>query len=206
MEFDHGSKPYIVEDKTKKILDIILESDPHFLENNTPTESDIRKSSLLRMMKEDTDKIEYPLMVNLILILLIVAATLHYFYYRNTIALLVLILGLVAFFVIRYRLRSAILRMNSFQDNFERYASEGYLIKEMRHLSVKYLYLIFFPFVLFFSGEIINGRDFSYSFWMDMIPAVILSSIGWLIVFNDDRKSLNQMKTELEKSFGNPTN
>ena len=75
-------KPVYIEDKTKKLLEIIRESEAEFL-NETKSEikmspGEAKRIELIRRMKEDTDKIEYMVMFNVLMIALTVVALIHF--------------------------------------------------------------------------------------------------------------------------------
>lgn len=74
---------------------------------------------------------------------------------------------------------------------------KGIELKRHRIGQVKYLYIIFFPFVLFYIGELIFGRLPFNNFWIALIVAVLIGSFVWKYIFDDDLEELNQFESSL---------
>lgn len=70
-------------------------------------------------------------------------------------------------------------------------------MKSHKILQVKYLYVLFFPFVLFFIGELIFGRTPFNHFWIALAVAFIIGSFIWKYHFDDDLEELDQFESSL---------
>lgn len=75
---------------------------------------------------------------------------------------------------------------------------KGIEIKRHRILQVKYLYILFFPIILFFIGELIFGKYPFNNFWIALIIAFMMGSVVWKYIFDDDLEELDQFENSLK--------
>ncbi|MBK8627051.1 MAG: hypothetical protein IPN86_16225 [Saprospiraceae bacterium] len=192
-------KPYIVEDKTKNIQDLLdqSESDINSLPSNISL-GEAKRIELIRKMKQDTDKKEYMIMFNVLMIALAVVSVLHFVMFGTIFSLVCMLLCLVYFVYIRKRLTAATLVLAEYKNNFDKYLWEGYYLKEMRYSAVKLAYFVFFPLLVVFFTDIFRDTDERISLWMGIIVAFVISSLGWLIYFADDKEVLEDIESELK--------
>lgn len=192
-------KPYIVEDKTKNIQDLLdqSESDINSLPSNISL-GEAKRIELIRKMKQDTDKKEYMIMFNVLMIALAVVSMLHFVMFGTIFSLVCMLLCLVYFVYIRKRLTAATLVLAEYKNNFDKYLWEGYYLKEMRYSAVKLAYFVFFPLLVVFFTDIFRDTDERISLWMGIIVAFVISSLGWLIYFADDKEVLEDIESELK--------
>lgn len=195
-------KPVYIEDKTKKLLEIIRESEAEFL-NETKSEIKIspgeaKRIELIRRMKEDTDKIEYMIMFNVLMIALTVVALIHFVLFGKIFSLVCVVLGLTYFVYIRKKLTHFTLSLSNYKDNFDRYLWEGFHLKEMRYSAVKLAYFLFFPLFVVFVSDFFRTEDERLSTWLGIGIAAIISGLAWMIYFSDDKESLESIESELK--------
>lgn len=192
-------KPYIVEDKSQKIQDIIEATEETFgSQNNNLSLGEAKRIELIRKMKQDTDKHEYMIMFNVLMIALAVVSLVHFVYFGTVFSLLSVAFCLIYFVYIRKRLTLATLKLTDYKNNFDKYLWEGFYLKEMRYSAVKLAYLIFFPLLIVFISDLFSGSDERISLWMGICIAAVISSIGWLIYFSDDKNALESIESELK--------
>lgn len=188
--------PYIRENKSQKIQDIVTETENTFQQEGNITLGESKRIELIRKMKQDTDKREYMMMFNALMIGLTIVSTAHFVVFGSIFALVSILLCLVYFVYIRKRLTMATLNLTEHKNNFDRYLWEGFYLKEMRYSAVKLAYFIFFSaFISFY-----HWPDF---WWADhvllgILIAAAISSIGWLIFFSDDKNVLESIESELK--------
>jgi hypothetical protein len=195
-------KPMYQEDKTKKLLEIIRETDAEFL-NETKSEikmspGEAKRIELIRRMKEDTDKIEYMIMFNVLMIALTVVALIHFVLFGKLFSLVCVVLGLAYFVYIRKKLTHFTLGLSNYKDNFDRYLWEGFHLKEMRYSAVKLAYFLFFPLFVVFVSDFFRTEDERLSTWLGICIAALISGVAWMIYFSDDKESLESIESELK--------
>ncbi|HRG39810.1 MAG TPA: hypothetical protein PLC27_00340 [Saprospiraceae bacterium] len=188
--------PYIRENKSQKIQDIVTETENAFQHEGNITLGESKRIELIRKMKQDTDKREYMMMFNALMIGLTIISTAHFVVFGSIFALVSILLCLVYFVYIRKRLTTATLNLTEHKNNFDRYLWEGFYLKEMRYSAVKLAYFIFFPLLLVFTTDLIS--DERITFWLGILIAAAISSIGWLIFFSDDKNVLESIESELK--------
>ncbi|HMT52387.1 MAG TPA: hypothetical protein PKD16_04085 [Saprospiraceae bacterium] len=188
--------PYIRENKSQKIQDIVTETENAFQHEGNITLGESKRIELIRKMKQDTDKREYMMMFNALMIGLTIISTAHFVVFGSIFALVSILLCLVYFVYIRKRLTMATLNLTEHKNNFDRYLWEGFYLKEMRYSAVKLAYFIFFPLLLVFTTDLIS--DERITFWLGILIAAAISSIGWLIFFSDDKNVLESIESELK--------
>ena len=188
--------PYIRENKSQKIQDIVTETENTFQQEGNITLGESKRIELIRKMKQDTDKREYMMMFNALMIGLTIISTAHFVVFGSIFALVSILLCLVYFVYIRKRLTMATLNLTEHKNNFDRYLWEGFYLKEMRYSAVKLAYFIFFPLLLVFTTDLIS--DERITFWLGILIAAAISSIGWLIFFSDDKNVLESIESELK--------
>lgn len=188
--------PYIRENKSQKIQDIVTETENAFQHEGNISLGESKRIELIRKMKQDTDKREYMMMFNALMIGLTIISTAHFVVFGSIFALVSILLCLVYFVYIRKRLTMATLNLTEHKNNFDRYLWEGFYLKEMRYSAVKLAYFIFFPLLLVFTTDLIS--DERITFWLGILIAAAISSIGWLIFFSDDKNVLESIESELK--------
>lgn len=188
--------PYIRENKSQKIQDIVTETENAFQHEGNISLGESKRIELIRKMKQDTDKREYMMMFNALMIGLTIVSTAHFVVFGSIFALVSILLCLVYFVYIRKRLTMATLNLTEHKNNFDRYLWEGFYLKEMRYSAVKLAYFIFFPLLLVFTTDLIS--DERITFWLGILIAAAISSIGWLIFFSDDKNVLESIESELK--------
>ena len=75
------SKPVIFEAKTARLMDIISETEKQFGNQISPTPGEVKRLELIRKMKQDTDKKEYMIMFNILMIGLSLISLVHFSMY-----------------------------------------------------------------------------------------------------------------------------
>ncbi|MBK9736023.1 MAG: hypothetical protein IPO92_14125 [Saprospiraceae bacterium] len=191
-------KPVIIEPATQHLQDIIAQTEKEFNNEVKITPGEARRIDLIRRMKEDTDKREYMIMFNTLIIVLSVSALTHYFYYGTWFSLIFLFIGLVFFGFIRQRLKHATVYLGELKNDFDRYLWEGFHLKEMRYTAVKIGYILFFPVLAILLADLVSDRAESLSIWINLIIAGAISTIAWLIYFSDDQKTLDSIESDLK--------
>ena len=191
-------KPYIVEDKTQHIQDIISQTESSFHQRTNISLGESKRIELINKMKQDTDKQEYMVMFNVLMIALAVVSIIHFVFFGTIFSLVCLLSCLVYFVYIRKRLTSATLMLTEYKNNFDKYLWEGFYLKEMRYSAVKLAYLVFFPLFIVFLTDLFNGADGRISLWMGLAVAAVISTIGWFIFFSDDKDTLESIESELK--------
>lgn len=196
MEENKDIKPVIIEEQTVWLRETVQNYFPEEASDNTIADDDMRKAEIIRKMKEDSDIRDYPQMLNLLLVLLLVSTLLWALIGKSFIPVSVLLAGILFRLFITYRLKTAVQDLNQHRENFGRYIWDGYYIKTFRHNATKLSYLIFFPFVMYYSALIIFGSD-NINIWLALGTAILISTPVWLFVFNDDRQNLKILKKDL---------
>jgi hypothetical protein len=195
------SKPVIIENKSKYILDIVAETQKQFEAGSVEhkiTPGEAKRIELIRKMKQDTDKKEYMIMFNALMIGLSVVSLIHTIYFGSIYSLICLMLCLVYFVFIRKKLTVATLQLALYKNNFDKYLWEGFYLKEMRYAAVKLGYFIFFPFLAVFLGDLLLRNNYSLNIWTSILIAGLISTIGWLIFFRDDKEALYSIESDLK--------
>jgi hypothetical protein len=191
-------KPYIVEDKTKMLQDMVASFDTESDIPNNISLGEAKRIELIRKMKQDTDKKEYMIMFNVLMIALAVVSVVHFVMYGSIFSLISMLVCLIYFVYIRKKLTTATLLLSEYKNNFDKYLWEGFYLKEMRYSAVKLAYFIFFPLLLVFLTDLLRGYDGRISIWTGLTVAVVISSAGWLIFFADDKDALESIESELK--------
>jgi positive regulator of sigma E activity len=196
MDQSKDIKPVIIEDKTARLRETVSHYYNSESEDGTLSPEELRKAEIIRKMREDNDMKAYPLMLHLLLTLLIGSTLAAFITERSGFALLMLCVGSAIILIIRYRLKTAIQQLYHYKNDFSRYVWEGYYIKEMRHNAVKLLYILLFPVIIIFCESVISGGE-QVNIWIRILLAFLISTPGWLLVFEDDRKHMKSLRKEL---------
>ncbi|MBC7885743.1 MAG: hypothetical protein H7X99_09725 [Saprospiraceae bacterium] len=191
-------KPVIIDDATQRLQDIIDATEYEFNHEIKITAGEAKRIDLIRRMKSDTDKQEYMIMLNALMIALVVASVLHYLWFSTVFVLVVFGISLLFYLFLRQKLKTATINLIAHKSNFDKYLWEGYYLKEMRYNAVKLAYIIFFPMIVVCFADIISGKDGSISLWVNMLIAFIISTFGWLIFFGDDQRILDSIESDLK--------
>ncbi|MCZ2102336.1 MAG: hypothetical protein LC107_12470 [Chitinophagales bacterium] len=191
--------PYIREEKTQRLQEIVaqFESNP----DDTFTElslADSKRVELMKKMKEDTDKKEYMIMLNAIVIFAAVVMLIHYIVFNKLLTILFLLLILGFFVFVKKRLTTVTLKLPSYKTDFDKYLWEGFHLKEMRYSAVKLTYLVFFPLIVVFSVDIIMNYNSLNGAWSNFLIALAISTMGWMVFFYDDKMLLESIEVDLK--------
>jgi hypothetical protein len=137
-------------------------------------------------------------MFNTLMIALSVVSIIHFVFF-GTIFSLICVIGCLMYFVyIRKRLTVATLNLTAYKNNFDKYLWEGFYLKEMRYSAVKLAYFLFFPLLIVFITDLFSGNEERITLWVGILVAAVISSIGWLIFFSDDKEALESIESELK--------
>lgn len=196
MDQNKEIKPVLIEDKTVRLQETVSNYYNTASEDSMISTDEIRKAEIIRKMREDNDMKAYPLMLHLLLTLLIGSTLAAFITERSGFALFMLCAGSAIILFIRYRLKNAIHQLHNYKNDFSRYVWEGYYIKEMRHNAVKLLYILLFPVIIILCESVISGGE-QVNIWLRVMVAFLISTPGWLLVFEDDRKNLKSLRREL---------
>jgi hypothetical protein len=194
-------KPYMEDNEHKSIMDIINESDPA---NQVPsadkpmTPGEAKRIELIRKMKTDTDKIEYMIMLNALMLSMLLISTWHFITYRSWVDIIMMVTAVLYFAYTRLKLRNATLKLIEYKNNFDLYLWEGFHLKEMRHSAVKLGYMVFFPMICVLLVDVLSGVTFELPLYAKIGVALIFSTIGWFTFFGDDQRSLEAIETDLK--------
>jgi hypothetical protein len=191
-------KPYSSEEHGKSVMDIINENDPTPATSINLTPGETKRIELIRKMKSDTDKIEYMIMLNALMIILILTSIWHFMAYRSWFSIGAMGIGVIYFYVTRVKLRSATLKLSDFKNDFDKYLWEGFHLKEMRHSAIKLAYLMFFPLVCILVTDLLAGFTLELPMIHKLLAALSVSTIGWLFFFEQDKSDLKSIETDLK--------
>lgn len=192
------SKPVIFEDKTDRLRAIIDETEKQFNHEIKVTPGEAKRIELIRKMKQDTDKKEYMIMFNILMISLSLISLAHFAWFGHIFSLLCLMFCNVYFVFIRKRLTSATIHLAENKNNFDKYLWEGFYLKEMRYSAVKLAYFIFFPFLVVFFIDLIRGKNGMTDLVVGILIAAVISTIAWFIFFTDDKEILESIESDLK--------
>ncbi len=190
-------KPVIIEDATQKLRDLIEATEKEFNHELKITPGEAKRIELIRRMKEDTDKKEYMIMFNGLIIGLLLTGIIHYIMYWSVFTLVALVIALGYFLFTRQKLKQATYQLAEHKNNFDKYLWEGYHLKEMRYSAVKLAYFLFFPLLAIFFTDIMITRAAGMPIWISLCIAGLISAIGWLIFFTDDKNMLENIESDL---------
>jgi uncharacterized membrane protein (DUF485 family) len=190
-------KPVVTEDATQKLRDLIDATEKEFNHELKITPGEAKRIELIRRMKEDTDKKEYMIMFNGLIIGLLLTGIVHFFMYNSIFTVIGVVLGLVYYLFTRHKLKLATYELAEHKNNFDKYLWEGYHLKEMRYSAVKLAYFLFFPLVAVFFTDIMSTRADGLSISLSVCIAAGISAIGWLIFFADDKNMLETIESDL---------
>jgi hypothetical protein len=188
--------PYIKEDKSQRLQEIVAEFEEKYSDQPSISLGEAKRIELIRKMKQDTDKKEYMMMFNALMVSLSVISIAHFVVFGSIFSLVVVMLCLMYFVYIRRKLTKVTLSLSEHKNNFDKYLWEGYYLKEMRFSAVKLAYLIFFPLFMVFVVDLIS--DSRITLWIGIIIAFALSSMAWFIFFSDDRNALEGIESDLK--------
>ncbi|MBK8518724.1 MAG: hypothetical protein IPL55_21295 [Saprospiraceae bacterium] len=191
------SKPYIIDEKTQRLRDIIDETEAQFNNEIKVTPGEAKRIELIRKMKQDTDKKDYMIMFNILMISLSLISLAHFALFGTVFSLVCLMFCILYFVFIRKRLTSATLQLGDYKNNFDRYLWEGFYLKEMRFSAVKLAYMLFFPFFVVFAVDLIRGANQGISFWIALLIAAGISSGAWIVFFHGDKDALESIESDL---------
>lgn len=190
-------KPVITEDATQKLRDLIDATEKEFNHELRITPGEAKRIELIRRMKEDTDKKEYMIMFNGLIICLVLTGIVHFLIYWSVFTLVGLVIALVYYLLTRQKLKQATYQLAEHKNNFDKYLWEGYHLKEMRYSAVKLAYFLFFPLLVIFFTDIMITRADGFSIWISLCVAAFISAIGWFIFFTDDKNMLETIESDL---------
>ncbi len=190
-------KPVITEDATQKLRDLIDATEKEFNHELRITPGEAKRIELIRRMKEDTDKKEYMIMFNGLIIGLVLTGIVHFLIYWSVFTLVGLVIALVYYLLTRQKLKQATYQLVEHKNNFDKYLWEGYHLKEMRYSAVKLAYFLFFPLLVIFFTDIMITRADGFSIWISLCVAAFISAIGWFIFFTDDKNMLETIESDL---------
>lgn len=190
-------QPYIKENASQYLMDIVDKYDNAATQSSTLTAGELKRIELMRAMKSDTDKVEYVLMLQFLVGIMLLLGVWYIFTTGNYLAILPIILGIGYTLFVKSRLRDYAHRLQEFKHNFDQYLLEGYSLKEMRYNAVKLGYLVFFPFIAYFLVvNFLNGDNY-VPWWVGLIVALAISTIGWLWFFKDDADKLRSLESDI---------
>jgi len=81
------------------------------------------------------------------------------------------------------------------------HVKKGIEIKRHRILEAKYLYTLFFPFLLFLAAELLLKRFPFNNVWIGIIAAFVIGSYWWKYVFAEDLDELNHYENSLNSDL-----
>jgi hypothetical protein len=191
-------KPVIIEDKTQKLREIIEATEKQFNGEVKITPGEAKRIDLIRKMKQDTDRQEYMIMFNVLMLASTMAALIHFILFNTIFSLVCVVAGITYFIFIRQRLKSATILLAEHKNNFDKYLWEGFYLKEMRYSAVKLAYFIFFPLLVVFFTDMFSGKDELLSLWVSVPMAFVISSVAWLIYFSDDKALFKSIESDLK--------
>lgn len=191
-------KPVIIEDKTQRLREIIEETEKQFNGEVKITPGEAKRIDLIRKMKQDTDRQEYMIMFNVLMLASTIAALIHFILFNTIFSLVCVVAGITYFIFIRQRLKSATILLAEHKNNFDKYLWEGFYLKEMRYSAVKLAYFIFFPLFVVFLTDMFSGKDELLSLWVTVPIAFLISSVAWLIYFSDDKALFESFESDLK--------
>ncbi len=191
------SKPVIIEDKTQRLRDIIEETEKQFNNEIKITPGEAKRIELIRKMKQDTDRQEYMIMFNALILCMSLTALAHFIFFGTIFSMISIIAALVYFIFVRQRLKTATIELAEHKQNFDKYLWEGYYLKEMRYSAVKLAYFIFFPLFVVFLIDLFSGNEERITLWIGLVIAGMISSVAWLIYFSDDKSILESFESDL---------
>lgn len=191
--------PYVREFKTQRLQEIVAQfENQDITEMPEMTLAETRRIELMRKMKEDTDKKEYMIMLNAIVIVSAIVMLVHYILFNNFLAIACLVVVLVYFLFVRRQLTKVTLQLSSFKNDFDRYLWEGFHLKEMRFSAVKLTFLVFFPLLTVFLWDILLGQSSLNGVWSNFLIALGISTMAWLVFFYDDKVVLEGIEVDLK--------
>ena len=193
------SNPYVREFKTQRLQDIVTQFE-HEDDITTAALSlaDAKRVELMKKMKEDTDKKEYMIMLNAIVILAAVVLLTHFIIFNQLMAIVCMLIILAFFVFVRRRLTMVTLQLPAYKSDFDKYLWEGFHLKEMRYSAVKLSYLVFFPLIVVFGWDIVMGYSSLNGLWSNFLIALAISTMGWLVFFYDDKTILEGIEVDLK--------
>ncbi|MGB4957974.1 MAG: hypothetical protein WBO36_00795, partial [Saprospiraceae bacterium] len=124
------------EQKSQRLQDIVFAAERSQTTEVKISAGEAKRIELIRKMKNDTDKQEYMIMFNGLMIALSISALCHFIFYGSNFSMFCFVVSLVYFFYIRKRLTSATLQLMEYKNNFDKYLWEGFYLKEMRYSAV----------------------------------------------------------------------
>jgi hypothetical protein len=161
------------------------------------TPGEAKRIELIRKMKEDTDKIEYMYMLNCLIGALLIVAVGHFIAYRSWVSIMVMIMASGYFVLAKTKLKQATVSLLQYKNDFDRYLWEGFYLKEMRFSAVKLAYVVFFPFFVMLFVDLVSDTYTTLSWTIKIAVALAISSIAWLIYFEDDNRNLETIESDL---------
>lgn len=187
-----------MDENTKKIHEIMIEIEENPTIGIKITPGEAKRIELIRKMKQDTDKKEYMVMFNVLMIGVALISFVHFVLINSLISLIFMVVSIGYFIFTRKRLTAETLKLAEYKNNFDRYLWEGFHLKEMRYYAVKIAYFIFFPLLAVLFADLLRIEDERVSFWIGMAVALILSTIAWSIYFSDDEEMLRSIESDLK--------
>jgi len=191
------STPMGMVENSSRILEIIKETESQFNNEIKVTPGEAKRIELIRKMKQDTDKTEYMVMFNVLLVGVSLISIAHFAWFGIYGSLISLVFSIAYFVFVRRKLTWTTLQLMEYKDNFDKYLWEGYYLKEMRFTAVKLAYYIFFPLLMIFLIDIIHGQGGIISWWVAILVTSIISTIAWTIFFHADKDALESIESDL---------
>ena len=191
-------KPYIIEDKTKVLREIMDQVDATLAPGVNITVGEAKRIELIRKMKQDKDKQEYIMMLNGLAIATGIISILHLLFSPAWWPLIIAAVTLAYIFFVRRRLTTATQALVQWKNDFDRYLWEGFYLKEMRFSATKLAFILFFPWLVIMITNILHGGNSVTALWISAIIAYAISTIAWYIFFSDDSAGLESIESELK--------
>ena len=130
-------KPYIIEDKTKVLREIMDQVDATLAPGLSITVGEAKRIELIRKMKQDNDKQEYIMMLNGLAGAVGFICLIHLLLVAAWWPLIIAGITLVYIFFVRRRLTTSTQALAQWKNDFDRYLWEGFHLKEMRFSATK---------------------------------------------------------------------
>jgi len=114
-------KPMIVEDATARLQQIIDETEKQFDHKVKITPGEAKRIELIRKMKEDTDKKEYMVMLNLLIGTVVLLGILHTLFLKSWLGIGCLVFAIIYLGLTRKRLRDLTNHLATYKNDFDKY-------------------------------------------------------------------------------------
>lgn len=81
------------------------------------------------------------------------------------------------------------------------YVKNGIQVKRQRIQQVMYLFMLFFPFLLYFTYELLSHTVPFNNVWVGILIAFLIGSYIWKFAFSEDLEELNYFENSLESDL-----